>query len=344
MQTETESEKEYSLLDFESPPPFPEAELPDAATLQSLHEIEQMMEEDIGLPSAPVSDFPSPMMTVMFSLHRTTLLSARSAATKVLELAASRLPKGSKPDRAVDTLHPVFVPRWLLKGEISGVWHASGVVTSHWEIDCTQCFGTGKLGMGTNQRDCDACWGTGKQKQVKKEAHVEQGEGGIHLMESLDNNGTGVALDLAPIHEEGLPWLLPEEERMRLRCLRPAGIYSSFALDHFKNQLASMLDASCRENLKHYSRVERFRFEPDSVRSHSAVAAWLYPAYVSSFHVPEGRGYVVCNGLSGEANWALGLASGQEQVSSSSKLPLIAGGLAGVTLLGAGAAWYFMNR
>ena len=343
MQTETETE--YSTLDFESQPPFPEAMLPDAATLHALHEIEQLMQEDSGLPSAPVSDFPSPMMTVMFSLHRVSLLSARSVVEKVIAQAASKIPKGSKPDRAVDTLHPVFVPRWFLKGEISGEWRASGVMTSNWDIDCTQCFGTGKLGVGTNQRNCESCWGTGKQKQAKKETHVERGEGSIHLMDSLDNNGTGVALDFAPEHEE-LPWLLPDEERMRLRCLRPAGIYSSSALDNLKNRLASMLEAQGRENLKQYSRIESFMFDPESVRSSSAVAVWLYPAYVSSFHVPEGRGYVFCDALSGEANWALGLASDQdhEHVSSSSRLPLIAGGLAGATLIGAAAAWYFLNR
>ncbi len=341
MQTETETE--FSALDFESPPPFPEAELPDTATLQALHEIEQLMQEDSGLPTAPVSDFPSPMMTVMFSLHRLPLLSAHSAAEKVLAQAASKLPKGSKPDRAVDTLHPVFVPRWFLKGEISGAWQASGIVTSNWEIDCTQCFGTGKLGVGTNQRNCDVCWGTGKQKQVKKETHVEQGEGSVSLMDSLDNNGTGIVLGFKPEHD-ALPWLLPDEERMRLRCLRPAGIYSSSALDHLKNRLASTLGSQCRENLKHYSRVEHFKFDPESVRSNSAVGVWLYPAYISSFHVPEGRGYVFCDAVSGEANWALGLASEQEQVSSSSRLPLIAGGLGGATLIGAAAAWYFLNR
>jgi hypothetical protein len=198
--------------------------------------------------------------------------------------------------------------------------------------------------MGVNQRECEGCWGGGRQKQVRKDKYGEQGQGDVHLLESLDNNGTGVALDLSPLHE-GIPYLLPDEERMRLRCLRPAGIYSSTALDMLKNRLAAQMEGQAREELKQYSRIENFLFEPESVRSQSAVAAWLYPAYLGWFPVHGAMGYVLCDALSGKANWGLGLASepGATPAESSPRWMFIAAGLATAAAAGA-ATWYFLEH
>ncbi|MBP9713116.1 MAG: hypothetical protein KBD60_05395 [Sterolibacterium sp.] len=340
MQTETD----FTEFDFVSQPSFPEAVLPDAAALQALRDFEQEMPRvACALPESAASDFPAPMMTVVYSAPKISLAAARAAAASELAQAMQTLPRGAKPERVAETLRPVFVPRWFLKGQISSHWRASGIVTETWESDCPQCFGSGRMGVGTNQRECEGCWGGGKQKQTRKDKHDEQGDVAYTLLDSLDNNGTGVALELSPVHAE-VPWLLPDEERSRLHCLRPAGVYSSTALDVLKNRLAARMEAQVRDRLKQYSRIESFMFEPESVCSQSAVAAWLYPAYLGLFPVPGATGYVVCDGLSGKANWALGLATESDQVATNAtRVPIIAGGLAAAATAGA-LAWYFFAQ
>ncbi len=326
--------------DFVSPPPFPNAQLPDAAALQALRDIEQgMQRSESPLPESPVSDFPAPMMTVMYSPHRITPAAAREAVAAALAQASQELPRGAKTERAADTLRPVFIPRWFLSGEISGKWSANGVATESWEIDCPACFGSGKTGVGTQQHQCESCWGSGKQKKSHKNKSPERGDASVSLLDSLDNNASGVELTLTPLHEAE-PLLLPDEERLRLRCLRPASIYSSTALDRLKNRLAATMEEQAKVKLAQYSRIDDFMFEPETVRSHSAVAAWLYPAYLGTFKLPAARGYVVCDALSGKVSWALGAVPVATSATSSTLFLRLAGGLALAAAVGA-AVWYF---
>lgn len=338
MQPETE---------FVSPPPFPNAPVPDDAALRALQDVEQEMQRSpCPLPEAPVSDFPAPMMTVMYSPHRLALAGAREAVAAALAQAGPQLPRGARPERAAETLRPVFVPRWFLKGEIGGSWSANGVETESWEVDCPNCFGSGKIGTGANQRECQSCWGSGKEKQTRKAKHPEHGEAGAALLDSLDNNGTGVALAFEALHE-GEPLLLPDAERARLRCLRPASIYSSNALDGLKNRLAAAMEEQAKSALKKYSRIDGFLFDGESVRSHSAVGAWLYPAYLGSFEAPGAKCYVLCDALGGKVVWTHGAADDGAAAASSggtaAKLPLIAGAAA-IALAAGAAAWYFLKR
>jgi hypothetical protein len=336
---------ELAEFEFVSPPPFPDAPLPDATALHALQAIEQEMQRTpCVLPEAPVSDFPAPMMTVMYSPHQLALEGARGELTAALTPLAAELPRGVKVDALAASLRPVFVPRWYLKGNISGNWSASGVEITSREVDCSECKGSGKRGLGINQKDCESCWGSGKEKQTSRSKHPESGAVSAALLESLDNHdcGAGLTLEVALDSE---PLLLPDESRMRLRCLRPASVYSSNALDAFKNRLASTIEAQARAGMSRYSRIDDFLFDAESVRSHSAVAAWLYPAYLGWCEAQGGRCYALCDALTGKVSWvqAAPVASGAPggRVESNPWAMLVAGAVA---LLAALAIWYGLSH
>lgn len=336
-------------FEFVSPPPFPDAPVPDAAALSALREIEQEMQRmPSPLPEAAVSDFPAPMMTVMYTPHRLAPDAARSAVAAALAPLAAELPRGAKIDSLVSSLRPVFVPRWFLKGEISANWSASGVEIASWEIGCPACHGSGKQGMGVNQRDCERCWGSGKEKQTSRNKHPESGSVSAALIESLDNHECGVGLTLEVAHDDN-PLLLPDEERMRLRCLRPASVYSSDALDAFKNRLAATIEAQAKATLDRYARIDDFLFDAETVCSHSAVAAWLYPAYLGGCEANGGKCYVLCDALGGKVSWAQAAAgsatdaaAGAGAASKSSSMILAMVGA--VALAAAAALWYWLSR
>jgi hypothetical protein len=338
---------ELELAEFVAPQPFQDAPRPDAAALRILAEVAQEMAQSPGLlPEAAVSDFPAPMMTVMFTPHKLAKAAARQAIEAALAKSALPWLRGLKVERVTAGLRPTFFPRWFLQGAIRGDWSAQGTVVETWETDCSRCVGSGRVGIGTQQQDCPSCWGSGKEKQSRKERHGEKGQGDVALLESLDNNGTGVPLTFA-VQPAAIPLLLPDEERLRLRCLRPAGIYSS-ALDGLKNQLASSLEAQARASMAQYSRIEAFRFEPESVTSQSAVAAWLYPVYLASFAAPGGMGHVLCDAQSGAVHWAQAdvASAGQKTDGAwwlSSKV-LAIGGLVLAALVAGVAGWWHFSR
>lgn len=338
--------RDFADFELASPPPFPHAPVPDAAALNALHAIEQAMQATpCSLPEAPVSDFPAPMMTVMYSPHQLTLDAARSALTTTLTPLLAKLPRGVKLDALSASLRPVFIPRWYLQGEISADWQANGVEISSWEIECPQCYGSGKRGVGVNQKDCESCWGSGKEKQTTRKKHAASGSDSVALTESLDNHDCGLDLQLSARHDSE-PMLLPDEERMRLQCLRPASIYSSDALDAFKNRLATRLETQAKDTLSQYSRVDDFLFEPDSVRSHSAVAAWLYPIYLGWSEAQGGRLHVLCDALTGEVSWGQAKSDSAAAADGSGEgrsLPTLIVGLA-AALAVAAAVWFWLQH
>ncbi len=311
--------------------------------MQELLEIEQLMERsESPLPEAAVKDFPGPTPPVMFSPHAMRPAKARETMLAAFAAAEPALPKGVRAERVADTLRPVFVPFWSLSGEISGQWKATGIETESWQVDCPNCLGSGKVGAGAHARNCETCWGSGKEKQTRKNPYPESGEASAVVRDALDNNGSGVALPIKP--ETAAPsWLLPADVRARLRCLRPASLYSSGVADALKNRLAVAIDEQAKSALTKYSRIEGFLFLGETVRSESAVAVWLYPAYLGSFEVDGVRHCVVCDALTGKVSVAQGAADAASGRASSSKLPLVAIAAAAIAALGA-AAWFFLKR
>lgn len=341
---------ELSEFEFVSPPSFPDAPVPDAAALNALQMIEQEMQRNpIPLPEAAVSDFPAPMMTVMYAPHRLAPEAASSAVAAALAPLAAELPRGAKVENLAATLRPVFVPRWFLKGEIDANWSASGVEVASQEVECPECQGSGIQGMGVNQRECGSCWGSGKEKRTTRKKHPESGTVSAALIDSLDNHDCGAGLTLEALHDSD-PLLLPDEERMRLRCLRPASIYSSDALDAFKNRLAATIEEQAKASLSRYTRIDDFLFDAESVRSRSAVAAWLYPAYLGWCEASGGKCYVLCDALDGKVSWAQaapgtaagvgadGAGAGRGAKSSVMAVAAI------VALAAAAGLWYWLNR
>lgn len=332
-------------FEFVSPPPFPDAPVPDAAALNALQAIEQEMQRSpVRLPEAAVSDFPAPMMTVMYSPHQLAADAARNAVAAALASQAAALPRGVKLDQLASSLRPVFVPRWYLKGEISADWTANGVEVSSREVACPECHGSGKQGMGVNQRDCSSCWGSGKEKQTTRKKHPASGNGRVALVESLANHEGMADLQLEAVHDVE-PLLLPDEARMRLRCLRPASVYSSDALDAFKNRLAAMLEEQAKGSLNQYGRVDDFLFAPESVRSHAAVAAWLYPAYLGGCEVPGGQCHVLCDALTGKVGWTQAAAEDITTGAAAAGSRHLVTVMAGIAALAAAfGLWYGLSR
>ncbi len=340
MQTQTEHvETEFLGL------PVPEAQ--DMARLEAL--IQERSARPTVLPESSVSAFPFPKVTVCVTLHSLDLSAARDAvATSLAQTHPQRL-TGIRADRAAESLCPVFLPRWWLKGEISGRWQADGIESENWEVDCPHCFGSGKVGIGVQQRECSSCWGGGKEKQTRKHRHPHEGRDETTLQESVANEGAGGAwsVDAAWAKEKPLLFLLPEAFRGRLSCLRPAGVYPSVVLDAFKNRLACALEDQAKKTLTQYSRVENFRFDPSSIRSQSAAVAWLYPAYLAAVSGKEGKHYVLCDALTGKVLVQSATAIGEvaEDEGGRSRLLVRALGVAaGVAAAAAVALWYFYGR
>lgn len=349
MQTETESTDTRP----DTTASFLAAPSPDARILQQLETLgQEMASVSASLPEASVSEFPSPKVTVLFTPHQVSLTAARAAVAASLTEAHPQRLTGIRPDRVLETLRPVFLPRWRIKGEISGRWRADGIKSENWEVDCPHCFGSGKVGIGVQQRECPNCWGGGKEKQTRKQRHPEQGSSEAGLLDSLSNDGAGVhwPASLAagsPAEPENI-LLLPEDFRTKLRCLRPAGVYPSEAMDTLKNRLAMTLEQQAKSTLAQYSRVEGFSFDPLSVRSQTAVAAWLYPAYLASVPGKQGKPglYGLCDALTGKVLWAQGETGGEEDEGHESRNLLIRslGVAAAVAALAGAALWYFYGR
>lgn len=350
MQTETEFTETGLASEFLA------ASVPDAQVLSQLEALGQEMASAPGsLPESSVSEFPSPKVEVLFTPHRLSLSAAREAVSASLVETHQQRLAGIRPDRVVEALRPVFLPRWRFKGEISGRWHAEGIENENWEVDCPHCFGSGKVGIGVQQRECPSCWGGGREKQMRKHKHPRQGSSETRSMGSMDNDGTGLRWPVEPgvfsadkpemQEKQGKLLLLPEEFRAKLRCLRPAGVYPSVALDALKNRLAAALEQQAKSTLSQYSRVESFSFEPLSVRSRSAVAAWLYPAYLAGVSGKQGRHYVLCDALTGKVHWVQDESGTGSDVSESREVLLrsLGAAAAAAVLLGA-AFWFFYGR
>lgn len=318
---------------------------PPTQTMQELLEIEQLMERsESPLPEAAVKDFPGPIPPVMFSSHAIRPAKARDAVLAAFAAAAPALPKGVRAERVADTLRPVFVPYWSLSGEISGQWNATGIETESWQVDCPNCLGSGKVGTGAHARDCETCWGSGKEKQTRKNRHPESGGASAVVRDALDNNGSGVALSLNP--DAAAPsWRLPADVRARLRCLRPASLYSSGVADALKNRLAVAIDEQAKGALTKYSRIEGFLFLGETVRSASAVAVWLYPAYLGWFEADGARHVLVCDALTGQVSVVQGPADAEGTTSRRSSSPKALAAIAAAVIAALGAAaWFFLKR
>ena len=287
---------------------------------EDLLEIEREMQRiESPLPEAPVSEFSSPMLPLLFSPHLIRPAVARELFLKAFAADGQALPKGTSADHLVETSRPVFVPRWFIGGDIAGKWSATGIETESWEVDCPNCFGSGKVGSGSQKRQCESCWGSGKEKQSRKSKRPESGDASAVVRESLDNNGCGVSLGQALDLDLGIdPLFLPEDAKARLRCLRPATVYPSAASDTLKNRLAAAIEEQAKSGLKRYSRIDGFQFEGETIKSQSTVAVWLYPAYICGFEVNGAKQFAVCDGLTGKVVLRLGTAPAASASSTAS--------------------------
>lgn len=326
-------------------PAFPEATVDQCARLDEL--AAQMQDARPPAGEGAVGDFPSPLPALTCSLHRLDREEARQRMATALNEAAAGLPRGLKVERLLATVRPVFVPRWLLQGHIQGQWRAQGVDVSTWEEACPVCHGSGRTGLGEQQRECERCWGSGREKQNSKTRKPEAGQAQVSRRELIDNLAGGLTLP-AP-QSAGLtaiPFLVPAAARSKLVCLRPASIYIGSALDGFRNRLASQLQAEAQASLKRYSRIEEFLLQPETVHSQTRAAVWLYPAYLAWDETREGHALVLCDALEGQVQWLLQdsagragtRADGSRDVLTNHWLLIVGGVL--ITLVVALLAWY----
>jgi len=269
---------------------------------EALVEIEREMQRIASpLPEVQVGEFSPPRM---FTPHRIRPAEARALFLEALGKEPQLLSKGVTPERAVENVRPVFVPRWLISGDISGKWSATGIETESWEVDCPDCLGSGKVGTGTLRRDCPTCWGSGKEKQTKKSKRPESGEAAAVINESLDNNGSGISLEL-DLDRSSEPLPIPEADlnSAHFRCIRPTTIYHSAAADTLKNRLATAIEEQAKSTLGKYSRIDGFQFEGETIKSQSAVAVWLYPAYLCSFEGIGAQQFAACDAVTGKISF-----------------------------------------
>lgn len=316
---------------------FDDLELwPDAQQLQALQKYLTQAPTESPLEETPVSDFPSPMQRVMFSLPRLDRLQIADVARQDQALLAG-LPRHYKLDDLLAGLRLTWLPCWYLLGHVTGQWQAQGVSLQAAEMACPSCAGTGR---GHDKQKCEDCWGQGTIKDTHKQRRLETGQVEELFEEVHENQGTGLSLGLQPMLQ--VPrFNLPDDLRARLNSLRPASIYADAALDQLKLRLARAVETRVRTQLSQYSRVEDIRFEPLSMSSRLEAAVWLYPLWLAG----DGKHVLVGDAHNGQLSLVATAKPGAHDVDAGGEhdLAWLAGSAAvGLGLMGAGA-WLLLS-
>ncbi len=310
---------------------------PSNGQKESMLGIEREMKRiETSIPEISIREFSCPLLFTPYKVNPNEARERFIAAGMVL-------PKGVKPERVAASSRPVFVPMWLVSGAISGKWNATGIEVETWEVDCPNCFGTGKTGGRGKSVQCSSCWGSGKEKQSKKSKQPASGESSAAIRECIDNNGTGITLPL-DLDKSSETFPVAESDKSRWTCIRPGTVYPAAVSEVVKNRLVSAIDEKAKAALSRFSRIEGFRYIDETIESQSAVSAWLYPAYSCWFEADGRKHFAVCDGVTGT------VVLPRSYVPSPGKgmgnWPKTAGIIVGVVVALAAMGWYLrsMNR